>query len=176
MREIIASKYAKALVEQKDLATLQMYSKSLEELSKPFSVEKFREIVECPFVETDKKIELLSSAMKGEDKEFNNFIKLLASNDRLEIIPEISEVVRKMLSQTQNEYRGFVISKEPLDDMVIDSLQKAFSAKVGSSVLLSSRVEDYDGVKIVVEDLGYEIAFSKERLKEELVNHILKAI
>lgn len=176
MREVIANKYAKALVGDKDLAKLQAYSTYLQELCAPFSIEKFREIVECPFVDNDKKIELLSSSMKGEDKEFTNFIQLLASNNRLEIIPEISEVVRKILSHTQNEYRGFVVSKEPLDDMVIDSLQKAFSSKVGASVLLSSKVEDYDGVKIVVEDLGYEIAFSKQRLKEELVNHILKAI
>ena len=176
MIEQIAYVYSKALSENKDINTLQKYVSALQKFAVLFSDEKFRDIVEYPFVSTAKKLELMTGGADVENKELKNLFMLLAHKNRLYLVPEIAKILQKTICERKNEFRGAVISKEPLDDMVIDELQKAFSKKVGSNILLSKQEGSYDGVKIVVEDLGLEIAFSKERLKEKLVNHILKAI
>lgn len=176
MYEVIASKYVNALIKDKDINTIQKYVDTLSHAVAAFSEQKFRDIVDYPFIEKSKKLDFIKEMCGACDKEVESFLSLLAQKDRLEIIPEVVKLLKRTLCEKKNEFRGVVISKEPIDDMLIDKLQKAFSAKVGSNILLSSDVADYEGVKIVVEDLGYEIAFSKSRLKENLVNHILKAI
>ena len=35
---------------------------------------------------------------------------------------------------------------------------------------------DYDGIKVDIDGLGVEISFSKDRLKSQLIDHILKAV
>jgi len=176
MLEQIASKYAKALSAGKDANTIQRYISSLQKLVPAFGDKKFIDIIEYPFFPAEKKLEMLAPSLDTESKEVKNLLLLLAEKDRLELIPYIAKILQENLSQKKNEYRGFIISSETIDDMVVDNLQKEFSKKVGSNILLSKKEGSYDGVRITVEELGLEIAFSKERLKEKLVNHILKAI
>lgn len=176
MYEVVASKYVNALIKDKDINTIQKYVDTLGAAVPAYAEQRFCDILDYPFIEKSKKLALIKEMCGQCDKEIESFLSLLAQKDRLEIIPEVVKLLERTLCEKKNEFRGVVISKEPIDDMLIDKLQKAFSQKVGSNILLSSDVADYEGVKIVVEDLGYEIAFSRSRLKENLVNHILKAI
>lgn len=176
MIERIANVYSKALSEGKDINTIQRYVTSMKRFAILFSDKKFRDIVEYPFIPASKKLELLMGGEELESKELNNLFMLLAQKNRLYLLPEIVKVLQKTICEKKNEFRGVIVSKEPLDDMVVDELQRAFSKKVGSNILLSKREGDFDGIKIIVEDLGLEIALSKERLKERLIAHILKAI
>ena len=41
---------------------------------------------------------------------------------------------------------------------------------------LSQNVGDYDGIKVDIDGLGVEISFSKDRLRAQLIDHILKAV
>ncbi|MFY4842872.1 F0F1 ATP synthase subunit delta, partial [Aliarcobacter butzleri] len=43
-------------------------------------------------------------------------------------------------------------------------------------VSLSHNVCEYDGIKVGIDGLGGEISFSKDRLKSQLIDHILKAV
>ena len=51
-----------------------------------------------------------------------------------------------------------------------------FSSKFDVSLKLAQNVCDYDGIKVDIEGLGLEVGFSKDRLKSQLKDYILKAV
>ena len=76
MEEIIAKKYAQALIKTYDNATLKKLTEVLCEACKAFEVEKFRDIIHSPYVSKAKKKDLLLSLLDNQ-KEFANFVCLL---------------------------------------------------------------------------------------------------
>jgi len=47
----------------------------------------------------------------------------------------------------------------------------------GSTIKLKQTQSDYDdGIKVAVEDLGIEVNFSKQRVKEQLIDFITKSL
>ncbi|MEN8718216.1 MAG: F0F1 ATP synthase subunit delta, partial [Sulfurovum sp.] len=58
----------------------------------------------------------------------------------------------------------------------MSSIEEQFSKKFNVNLSLSQNVCDYDGIKVDIDSLGVEISFSKERLKSQLIDHILKAV
>ena len=47
---------------------------------------------------------------------------------------------------------------------------------MGLALQLTQNICDYDGIKVDIDGLGVEVGFSKERLKSQLIHHILKAV
>ena len=105
-----------------------------------------------------------------------NFIKLLVENDRLTLIPTIAKELKYQISLKSNSYEGEVISNFEISKEQITKLEENFSKKFNASIKLRTQVSDYPGVKIQLDDLGVEVSFSLDRLKSQMVEHILKAI
>ena len=177
MEELIAKRYVKALKDSLDAKSIALASDVFKELSVAFSDEKFLHVVDSRDVAKSQKTEILLDAVKSaKSDKINNFIKLLVENGRINIIPAISSELRKEISRMNKSYEGKIYSDSNIDAKTLAGISKGLSKKMDATISLEMIKNDFDGIKVEVEDLGIEINFSKNRLNTQLVEHILKAI
>lgn len=176
MKGIIAKKYVNALIKSCNDSEINSIEKSINDISSAFSSTKFNNIILSPDLSIQKKEEFVLSLLETNEGKIFNFIKLLAANDRLPLIPTIAKELKYQVSLKSNSYEGEVISNFEISKEQITKLEENFSKKFSASIKLNSVVSDYPGVKIQLDDLGVEVSFSLDRLKTQMVEHILKAI
>ncbi|MCG3720283.1 F0F1 ATP synthase subunit delta, partial [Aliarcobacter butzleri] len=100
----------------------------------------------------------------------------LGEKRRLDLLPFIAKDLNIQLAKMNNNYIGVVYTNQELSSDYISSIEKQFSKKFDVKLSLSQNVCDYDGIKVDIDGLGVEISFSKDRLKSQLIDHILKAV
>jgi len=176
MKGIIAKKYVNALMKSCNDSEINSIEKSINEISSAFGSTKFNNIILSPDLSDEKKEEFVLSLLSKSEGKIVNFIKLLSANDRLTLIPAISKELKYQISLKSNSYEGEVISNFEISKEQITKLEENFSKKFSASIKLNAQVSDYPGVKIQLDDLGVEVSFSLDRLKSQMVEHILKAI
>ena len=177
MKELIAKKYMKAIKNGSDISSMESMSYIFSALAESFKDEKFVQVIESPNVNKDQKSEILLSAVKSANSsEIDNLIKLLAEHNRLNIIPELAEVMRKDIAHTRKVFSGYVYSDSDIGVKVLEDLSNGLSAKFDSKISLSFVKNDFNGIKVDVEDLGIEVNFSKSRINDQMIEHIVKAI
>ena len=175
MEEIIAKKYAQALIKTYDNTVLKRLTDVLCSACVAFELEKFRDIIHSPYVQKSKKKDLLLSLLENQ-KELAGFVDLLIQNNRLDIIPFIAEILQKHLRSLENQYKAVLYASKSLDSSTIDSIAKSLSNKLGAKLSIEQSQTRIDGIRLVVEDLGVEISFLKKKFFDDLQSHILKAI
>jgi F-type H+-transporting ATPase subunit delta len=114
--------------------------------------------------------------MQNLSEIINTLVKLLVEKNRTSIIPALAEGMRKDTANTSKTYSGVVYSDSDLDAKVIQDLSSGLSKKFDSNISLNFIKDDFDGIKVDVEDLGIEINFSKTRINNQIIEHIIKAI
>jgi len=177
MEELIAKRYVKALLTDSNVKFIESISVLFSSLSKSFDEEKFINIINSNDVSNEDKTSLLLAAVKpAKSEKVNNFIKLLVENKRVGIIPAIAEELRKELANTTKTYSGTVFSDTNIKSSVLKDLGNGLSKKYDSKILLSFEKNDFNGIKVEVEDLGIEVNFSKDRINSQIIEHIIKAI
>jgi len=177
MEELIAKRYIKAMVNSSDASSFENIAAVFSTLADSFKDEKFVNIIESPDVsKSDKSSILLDSVKSANSNEINNFVKLIVENKRINIIPAIAEAMRKDLANRTKTYTGTIYSDTSIDDKVLQELSDGLSKKFDSNITLSFVQNDFDGIKVDVEDLGIEIDFSKTRINSQMIEHIVKAI
>ncbi len=176
MNDLVAKRYVKALIEGKDAKATSLIFNELKELSAVYADEKFLNIISSVEVKNSKKVELVISLIDNCSDTLKNLIKLLGSKKRLDIIPFIVSELQKQMSAIQNSYMGIVYTNNELSSDYITSIAEQFSKKFNVNLELTQNVCDYDGIKVDIDGLGVEISFSKERLKSQMIDHILKAV
>ena len=133
--------------------------------------------MENPNVAKSQKLDILLDATKSvESKELNSFINLLVEQNRINVIPALSKVIKKEIAKINNSYSGVVYSNNDIEQTTLNELSSEISKKIDSNITLSFVKNDFDGIKMKVEDLGIEIDFSKSRINTQIIEHILKAI
>ncbi len=176
MSTAIAKKYVNALIESCDDATLANLYSSLVSLKDAFKIAKFNNIILSPDVSQADKETLVISLVDTKEAKLINFIKLLALNDRLALLPVIVKELGYQISLRNNSFEGEVLSNFDISAAQIAMLEANFSKKFNAQVKLNPSKNDYPGIKIALDDLGVEVSFSLERLKAQMSEHILKAI
>lgn len=176
MKGIIAKKYVNALLSSCSDSEINSIEKYISNISSAFASTKFNNIILSPDLCANKKEEFVLSLIDNPEGKIINFIKLLTLNDRLSLIPVISKELKYQISLKNNSYEGEILSNFEIRKEQIDELEASFSKKFSSQIKLKSIVSDYPGVKIQLDDLGVEVSFSLERLKSQMVEHILKAV
>jgi len=177
MEELIAKRYIKALLSDSDIDFVQNATVLFEGLSEAFKDDKFLNIMTSSDVSKDDKSSLLLDVVKPANSEkINNLIKVLVENKRINIIPSIAQELKKGLASATKTYAGIVFSDTEMDKTVIDNLSNGLSQKYDSKIELSFVKNDFNGIKVEVSDLGIEINFSKDRINNQIIQHIIKAI
>jgi F-type H+-transporting ATPase subunit delta len=172
----ISKKYVKALVESLDKSKLADVSASLLSIVPAFKDMKLKTLLYANDISKEKKVEFLSSLIDGCDEKVVNLFKLLADNGKLDLIPSIANEMDYKVASILNKHRGVVISDKKLASKKVVQIAENLSKKFDTSIELEAVQSDYKGIKVEVESLGVEIAFSADRLKSQLSEYILKAI
>lgn len=177
MEELIAKRYIKAIKDSSGVELIESMTSIFSVLAESFKDEKFISIIDNPNVSADNKLDILLGAVKVADsKEINNLIKLLVENGRINIIPAMAEEMRKDVAKSTKTYEGFVYSDSDIDANVIQDLSDGLGKRFDSKISLEFIKDDFNGIKVDVEDLGIEINFSKTRINNQIIEHIIKAI
>jgi len=177
MEELIAKRYIKAIKGSFDEQSMQTMSDVFNALASSFKDDKFVGIINNPNVASSDKLAILLDAVKSADsKEIDNLIKLIVENGRIDIIPAMAEEIRKDLAHTTKTYSGVIYSDSDIDTKVVEDLSSGLSKRFDSKITLEFMKNDFDGIKVDVEDLGVEINFSKTRINTQIIEHIIKAI
>ncbi|XPV69450.1 MAG: F0F1 ATP synthase subunit delta [Halarcobacter sp.] len=176
MKDLIAKRYVKALLDGRDLESATAICNELKTISSAFTQEKFVSIIASTEVKSSEKIELIISFLDNGSDDVKNLIKLLGTNKRLDIITDIAVELESQIAKMNNSYTGIVYTNNELSTDYISSIEEQFSKKFDVTLSLSQDVCDYDGIKVDIDSLGVEISFSKERLKSQMIDHILKAV
>lgn len=177
MEELIAKKYIKAIRSGADKASLENIANVFSALSDSFENDKFVQIIGNPNVSSNDKSEILLEAVASADSsQVNNLIKLLVENKRINIIPAIAQELNKEIARSTKTYEGVVYSDTKITIKSMKELSDGLGKRFDSKISLTYVKNDFDGIKVDVEDLGIEINFSKSRIDSQMIQHIVKAI
>lgn len=176
MVELVAKRYVKALMSGKDSAGVNAICNELKQVASAFCDDKFIAILSTTDISSTQKVELVLSFVENPSNEFTNLIKLLAEKKRLDIIPALVDGLEKELAALNNSYTGIVYTNKELSSADMEKLTSQFASKFNVTLELAQNVCDYDGIKVDIDGLGVEVGFSKERLKSQMIEHILKAV
>ena len=174
MEELIARRYVHALSSvSKDIKGI---SEVLNVLTEAISSEAVMSTLTSPIVSSEKKTEMILSAISDDDSVLVNFIKILGENKRLDLIPAIAKVLNADLQKESNQDEGVLMSNETLGKEDLSKLEKTLKKYTGSKIKLKQKKTDLDGVLVSIDDLGIEVNFSKQRVKEQLIDFIKKSL
>jgi len=175
MEELIAKRYATALTSvAKDIKGI---SEILNVLTEAISSNEVKTALTSPLVSAEKKTEMiLSTLTKDADVTLINFIKILGENKRLDLIPAIAKVLNADLQKASNKYEGVLKSAKTLGNEELSKLEETLKRYTGSTITLTQEKTDLDGLRVSVDDLGIEVNFSKQRVKEQLIDFIKKSL
>lgn len=176
MVDLVAKRYVKALMFERDNEGLTLVYNELKVISSAFTDDKFLLILSSIEVESSKKVELILSFSDTYSESTKNLIKLLGENKRLAILPIIVNELEAQLSILHNSFKGIIYTNEELEKSDVDILNSQFSQKFKVELNLTQNICDYDGVKVSIDGLGVEVGFAKSRLKSQMIEHILKAV
>ena len=176
MNDLVAKRYVKALIDGRNSQVVNNISVNLNTISSAFCDEKFISIISSPEVADYAKVDLIISLVDLADETLKNFIKLLGEKRRLSLLPIIAKELNTQIAKMNNSYVGIVYTNLELSSDYVSSIEEQFSKKFDVKLSLSQNVCDYDGIKVDIDGLGVEISFSKDRLKSQLIDHILKAV
>ncbi|MFA7084466.1 MAG: F0F1 ATP synthase subunit delta [Arcobacteraceae bacterium] len=176
MIDLVAKRYVKALLESSELAQVTSVCEELGKVSSAYGSEKFISIISSSEVANETKVNFILSLVDNISTTTTNLIKLLGDNKRLNVVPSIYKELKNQISVLNNSYTGVVYTNKQLDSSYVDSITEKFSKKFNINLTLEQNICDYDGIKVDIDGLGVEISFSKERLKSQMIDHILKAV
>ena len=176
MSDLVAKRYVKALLDGASTDSVSSIYNDIKQIASAYTDEKFVTIISSTEVSTDKKVELITSFVENSEQGIKNLIKLLADNKRLNIVPQIASELKKEIAILTNSYEGVVYTNIELSGSDLKSIQDKFAKKFDITLALTQNICDYDGIKVDIEGLGVEIGFSKDRLKSQMIEHILKAV
>lgn len=176
MVDLVAKRYVKAIMIDSNNKSLTTVFNELNTISNAFLSDKFVSIINSTEISVESKIDLILSFLKRVSKKTSNLIKLLGEKKRLDIIPDIVNILGNELAVLNNSYKGIIYTNVKLSTQEVAKLNKQFSAKFDVNLKLTQNVCDYDGIKVDIDGLGIEVGFSKDRLKAQLIEHILKAV
>jgi len=175
MEELIAKRYARALSSVS--SSIAGIAEVLNVLSVAIDTPEVKAILRSPMVNHDKKTEMILATLpKGVDAKLTNFIKILGENRRLDLIPAITKVINSDLQRISNTYEGVLKTKKTLDKKTLNNLEKTLEKYTGSVITLKQEKSELDDLRVSVDDLGIEVNFSKQRVKEQLIDFIKKSL
>jgi len=177
MEELIAKRYVNALVGSTNKKQRVAFSKKLLEMTEAFSDATVVEKLSSPLIANEAKTAMVVDSLGKEDEKLVNFIKIIGENGRLDLLPTIAKVLKQAIQTETNKYEGIVVSSTKLKAEELKELQASLSTYTnGANVKLTQEVSDIEGIKVSVEDLGIEVNFSKQRVKEQLIDFITKSL
>ena len=152
-----ARPYARAVFETAQADSSQAkWSEVLAFISSLVSNEDMKQALESPHIGAEEKGELFIEACGSDLTDANrNFVKLLAENGRLKLMPEIAELYEVFRAEAESKVEATVTSAYPLSDAQQQAMTEALKKKLGCDVTLVAEIDEtlIGGVVIRAGDL-----------------------
>lgn len=154
----LARPYARAAFEyaqqQQAIAIWSEQLKKLAQLSQNTTVSK---LLQNPNYSGHQQVEILLALLENKNLNANleNFIKVLAENDRLNLLPDIATLFDQLVAEHQKVLHGQVMAAIKLDEPFLQQLNLALNKKLGKTVQLETHIDPslIGGVVVRVGDL-----------------------
>ena len=152
----IARPYADAIFRlARDAKTLTAWSDKLKTLAFVAQDAEMCEVIANPKFSADQVAKLVIAIAKGEnDVELCNLIQILASNDRLTVLPQIAEIFEALKAEEEGVKEAVIHSAFALDDAqvkaLLPDLESHFKTKLTARVVVDEAL--MGGVKVAVGD------------------------
>lgn len=141
----VADRYAGALFELcTTAAKIKATEKDLDALDKSLSgSEDLTRLIKSPVFSTEDQVRAIDALLaKSKISDMTaNFIRVVAQNRRLFVLPAIIESFRRMAADARGEVAGDVTSAVKLTAAQLKELKAALKAKVGKDVALNEIVD-----------------------------------
>lgn len=173
-KSTIARPYAKALFELAlEHKKLGAWSEALGLAATVVSDERVRKLLTSPHVTIEQLADLVIGIVGGQlDAEGRNFIRVLAANHRLGLLPEIAAIYEKLKAAEENTVDVTVTSAVALDKDQQQKFSQALSARLKRDVRLHCEVDStlLGGAVLRADDLVIDgsLRGRLERLSAEL--------
>jgi F-type H+-transporting ATPase subunit delta len=152
----VARPYTKAAFEfAMDKGNLDQWSALLSLSAAAVEDEKVASVLNNPALTDSQKADLMVSICEDADEAGKNFLKLLAENKRLALLPEISAQFAKLKAEQEMSLDIEVTTAFELQDEQQEKLAQALKTKLGRDVALTSQVDKtiLGGVVVRTDDL-----------------------
>jgi F-type H+-transporting ATPase subunit delta len=140
----LARPYAKAAFElARDGQELSGWDEMLGLASAIVSEASMAELMDNPLVGRDRIVGIFTDAA-GErfDQRFRDFLKVLAVNDRLPLLPQVHDLFRELRNEAENRLQVRVVSAVPLDDEQAGRMKAALAERFKCEIELENEVND----------------------------------
>lgn len=167
---LIPRRYAKALLEfaaerHQDSRVYEM----MRTLSASFAANQgLQSAVANPFVSYDDKVKLLMTAAgaTADDKVFVDFLNLLRTNNRVDIIRDVALAYQRLYRKANNIYKVEVVSASALGDQEQKRLKDLIESRLGGAKMEYSLTVDPSLIG------GFVINIDSERLDASIKNEL----
>lgn len=151
----IARPYAEAIFKMaKDAGALGVWSTRLQRLALIAQDQEMAEVIGDPRMSADQVAQLFISVAEENDAVLGNFIRVLAENKRLTLLPEICQLFETAKAAEEGIKEAVVSSAFPLDAAAIQALvpqlEAHFKAKLAPTVVVDSDL--IGGIRVAVGD------------------------
>ena len=139
----IARPYAKAIFElAQEAADFASWKTALAQLSSIAQDQEFSSLLTNPQVSSEQVSELLLDLSKSAlPQGGENFLRLLVSNGRVEVLPEIEQQFSQLVSSAENTLVAHVATAIALTDEQKSGLSKALEQRLNAQVSIEETVD-----------------------------------
>jgi F-type H+-transporting ATPase subunit delta len=138
----IARPYAEAAFElAREAGTLPSWSDALHRLATVVATESARELIGNPRLSVEQVAQLVGDASGQLSAEQGNFVRLLAENARLAVLPEIAELFDRLRNEHEGVLDAQIRSAYPLVQQQIDDIVATLADKYGRQIKPSVTVD-----------------------------------
>lgn len=104
--------------------------------------DKIKSVIASPSLTSEQQANTLI-ALCGDDlsEKVRNFIRALAANKRLPLLPEIAALFEQLKTQRENSVNVEIVSAFPLDNAMSDRLAQALRGKLQREVMINTVVD-----------------------------------
>jgi F-type H+-transporting ATPase subunit delta len=172
---LVARRYIKALQSVLSPQELEEALALFEVIASLFRDPKVKAVLLSPQVKEEQKAQLLIEAANIQNPKLVNFIRLLAQKRRIPLFPALARELSRQIALMKKEFEGCIYCDFDLTDEEMVQIAQALSKRVDGKVALR-QCGGYDGIKVEVDIVGIEVDFSRNKIKKQLIENILKAI
>ena len=152
----LARPYAEAVFRlARDAGDLKAWSGRLQSAAQVVADPQMRALIADPNVAAGRVADVVVSVLGSKFGELGvNFIKVLADNDRLTLLPEIEAQFEALKAQAEGKLEAHISSALPMSDAQVSELGAALKKKYGHEVEVSVSVDPalIGGVVVMIGD------------------------
>ncbi|MEO1941997.1 MAG: F0F1 ATP synthase subunit delta [Campylobacterales bacterium] len=171
---MIADKYAKALFSALQPEEWEEAKKGLEILGRLNRNPRFLLVVKSPLLGADEKVQFISDVTGISNQKFLNFVKIVLINKRVDLFKSIFQTFNRLVANANKKYRGVVEGEISYQE--VKELENRLGEKFNAQIELDLHRKRVGGIKLFIDVLDVEVSLVEQRVKEELIQSILKAI